>query len=40
MTKRWLPDHVTAYRDRHGKARYRFRKAGQRIVAVAGRKGA
>lgn len=30
MTKRWLPDHVTAYRDRHGKARYRFRKAGQR----------
>lgn len=26
--KRWLPDHVTSYKDRHGKARYRFRKTG------------
>jgi integrase len=26
--KRWLPDNVTAYRDRHGKRRYRFRKTG------------
>jgi len=24
----WLPDGVTEYKDRHGKARYRFRKAG------------
>lgn len=28
MPKRWLPDGVTDYRDRHGKARYRFRKTG------------
>src|SRR5688572_21971967 len=28
--KRWLPDNVTAYRDRHGKQRYRFRKTGLR----------
>lgn len=26
--KKWLPDNVTEYRDRHGKKRYRFRKAG------------
>lgn len=26
--RRWLPDNVTSYRDRHGKLRYRFRKAG------------
>jgi integrase len=26
--KRWLPDNVTAYKDRHGKTRYRFRKSG------------
>ncbi len=26
--RRWLPDGVTEYKDRHGKARYRFRKAG------------
>jgi integrase len=26
--RRWLPDNVTTYRDRHGKARYRFRKRG------------
>lgn len=26
--KKWLPDNVTAYRDRHGKRRYRFRKTG------------
>lgn len=25
---RWLPENVTAYRDRHGKTRYRFRKTG------------
>jgi len=29
MTKRsWLPDHVTEYKDRHGRPRYRFRKTG------------
>lgn len=29
MTRRsWLPDGVTEYADRHGKPRYRFRKAG------------
>lgn len=28
MTRKWLPDNVTQYRDRHGKARYRFRKTG------------
>jgi site-specific recombinase XerD len=26
--KKWLPDNVTPYRDRHGKTRYRFRKTG------------
>lgn len=26
--RRWLPDHVTEYKDRHGKARFRFRKKG------------
>lgn len=26
--RRWLPDNVTSYRDRHGKVRYRFRKRG------------
>lgn len=29
MRKRWLPDHVTEWTDRHGKKRYRYRKAGQ-----------
>ena len=29
MTRRkWLPDNVTEYEDRHGKKRYRFRKTG------------
>lgn len=28
MKRRWLPDNVTEYRDRHGKPRYRFRKKG------------
>lgn len=28
MARRWLPDNVTAYKDRHGKTRYRFRKTG------------
>ncbi|MBO9602592.1 MAG: tyrosine-type recombinase/integrase [Novosphingobium sp.] len=28
MVRRWLPENVTAYRDRHGKQRYRFRKKG------------
>ena len=28
MTRRWLPENVTQWRDRHGKARYRFRKKG------------
>lgn len=26
--RRWLPENVTAYKDRHGKVRYRFRKKG------------
>lgn len=26
--RRWLPENVTEYRDRHGKPRYRFRRAG------------
>ena len=26
--RRWLPDGVSEYKDRHGKARYRWRKAG------------
>jgi integrase len=30
MARKWLPDHVTAYTDRHGKKRYRFRRAGYR----------
>lgn len=28
MKRRWLPEHVTAYKDRHGKTRYRFRRRG------------
>ncbi|NKJ40792.1 tyrosine-type recombinase/integrase [Novosphingobium sp. SG720] len=28
MARRWLPDYVTSYKDRHGKRRYRFRKKG------------
>ncbi len=28
MPRRWLPENVTEYRDRHGKRRYRFRKSG------------
>lgn len=28
MARKWLPDNVTEYRDRHGKKRYRFRKRG------------
>ena len=28
--KRWLPENVTAYKDRHGKTRYRFRKTGRK----------
>lgn len=28
MKRRWLPDHVTEYKDRHGKPRYRFRRRG------------
>lgn len=28
MMRRWLPENVTSYRDRHGKVRYRFRKRG------------
>jgi integrase len=27
--RRWLPENVTAYKDRHGKIRYRYRKRGQ-----------
>lgn len=28
MKKRWLPQHVTEFKDRHGKKRYRFRRKG------------
>ena len=28
MARKWLPDNVTAYKDRHGKTRYRFRRRG------------
>lgn len=28
MRKKWLPENVSEYRDRHGKKRYRFRKKG------------
>lgn len=28
MSKRWLPNWVSEYHDRHGKARYRFRRKG------------
>lgn len=28
MTRRWLPQWVSEYRDRHGKPRYRFRRKG------------
>lgn len=28
MPRKWLPDNVTRYKDRHGKWRYRFRKTG------------
>lgn len=30
MKRRWLPENVTQWRDRHGKPRYRFRKKGMR----------
>lgn len=30
MKRSWLPDHVTEYKDRHGKPRYRFRRKGYR----------
>lgn len=29
MPRKWLPEFVTAYKDRHGKARYRYRRKGQ-----------
>lgn len=28
MARKWLPDNVTEWKDRHGKKRYRFRKTG------------
>lgn len=28
MARKWLPDNVTEWKDRHGKKRYRFRKKG------------
>lgn len=28
MARRWLPDNVTAFKDRRGRTRYRFRKTG------------
>lgn len=30
MPRRWLPENVTEWKDRHGKKRYRFRKKGYR----------
>jgi len=27
--RRWLPENVTSYKDRHGKTRYRYRRKGQ-----------
>ena len=30
MKRRWLPDWVTSFKDRHGKTRYRFRRKGFR----------
>lgn len=30
MKRRWLPENVTEYKDRHGKTRYRYRKHGQK----------
>lgn len=29
MRRRWLPENVSPYKDRHGKIRYRYRKKGQ-----------
>lgn len=31
MKRKWLPKWVTEYRDRHGKARYRFRRTGSPV---------
>lgn len=31
MKKKWLPDHVTEYKDRHGKTRYRYRRSGHPV---------
>lgn len=31
MPRKWLPDNVTEYKDRHGKRRYRFRKKGMPV---------
>jgi hypothetical protein len=31
MPRRWLPENVTEYRDRHGKPRYRFRRKGSPV---------
>lgn len=31
MKRRWLPDNVTEWTDRHGKKRYRYRKKGQPV---------
>lgn len=28
MSRKWLPENVTSWKDRHGKTRYRFRKSG------------
>lgn len=33
MKKRWLPEWVSEYRDRHGKPRYRFRRKGFAIYS-------
>jgi integrase len=36
MKRRWLPDWVTEYADRHGKKRYRFRRAGYKPYTFKG----
>lgn len=28
--RRWLPEHVSCFRDRHGRTRYRYRKVGEK----------
>lgn len=39
MKRRTLPTHVSAYKDRHGKLRYRFRRKGQKPYSFKSRPG-